>query len=314
MHEVALPPTAALLALDAFVRYGSVQRAADALGLSQPAMSRRLLALEQAVGSALFDRRTRPMTLTTAGRELHDTLRISLGQIEQVVARLRPSPPSTFTISAGAGFSAYWLIPRLVRMQRAFPTWSLRIVSQSHEQETDDTGDLQVRFGTPPWPGCSSSALFAERVFPVASPMLLAGRPVPATLAQLRCLPLLDLQVLRQPWFDWPAWWSEFGELRLKRSERICFDSYPLVVEAALAGQGVCLCWDGLLDHFLKSGALVRLTAFEASSLRGYHITHAPTADSSAAASRVRDWLLAEAAVRSAGASAQSGQRGTGRL
>ena len=287
-----------LLALDAFVHHGSVQRAAYALGLSQPAMSRRLLALEQAVGSALFDRRTRPMTLTGAGRELHDTLRASLGQIEQVVARLRPSPRSTFTISAGAGFSAYWLIPRLVRMQRAFPTWTLRIVSQSHEQETDDTGDLQVRFGTPPWPGCTSSALFLERVFPVASPLLLTGRPVPTTLTQLRRLPLLDMQVVRQPWFDWPAWWSAVSDTRLKRSERICFDSYPLVVEAALAGQGVCLCWDGLLDHFLSRGALVRLTAFEASSLRGYHITYGPSADPLASAARVRDWLLAEASVR----------------
>lgn len=298
-----------LLALDAFVRHGSVQRAADALGLSQPAMSRRLLSLEQSVGSALFDRRTRPMTLTVAGRELHDTLRASLGQIEQVVARLRPSPRGTFTISAGAGFSAYWLIPRLVRMQRAFPNWSLRIVSQSHEQETDDNGDLQVRFGTPPWPGWSSSALFAERVFPVASPLLLAGRPVPATLSQLGRLPLLDLQVVRQPWFDWPAWWTAVGGLRLKRSERICFDSYPLVVEAALAGQGVCLCWDGLLDQFLDSGALIRLTAFEASSPRGYHITHGPAADPSAIACRVRDWLLAEASARPAGPRPPNGRR-----
>ena len=134
-----------LLAFDALVRCGSVQRAAESLHLSQPATSRRLIALETYLGVDLFDRSTRPMSLTRAGEELHGVLSASLGQIDRAVSRLRSPARQTVTISAGAGFSTYWLIPRLARMQRAFPSISLRIVSQSHERETDATGDLQVR-------------------------------------------------------------------------------------------------------------------------------------------------------------------------
>ena len=64
----------------------------------------------------------------------------------------------------------------------------------------------------------------------------------------------------------------------------------------ALAGQGVCLCWGGLLDTFLQSGALRRVTAYEATSERGYFITHREEPDPNHPANRLREWILEEAA------------------
>ena len=113
----------------------------------------------------------------------------------------------------------------------------------------------------------------------------------------LKSLPLLDMEVRRQPWFDWPTWWAQVGHPRSRHTNVTHFDSYPLVISAALAGQGVCLCWDGLLDAFLHSGALQRVTGFEARSERGYFITHRAEPDPDHPANRIREWILSEATL-----------------
>lgn len=294
MHDDRLPSLAGLLALEAVARHGTVSRAAEELGLSQPAVSRRLAALEADVGRALIDRRRRPVQLTAAGRELSESVALAVSRLREVAARLRGEPHSPLTISAGAGFSTYWLIPRLARMQRAFPSQALRIVSQSHDREADLTGDLQVRFGELNALAPTDVPLVGERAFPVASPALRARLPANPSPAQLARWPLLDLRVTRQPWFDWGTWWSAVGFRAPKSATPVQFDSYPLVVAAALAGQGLCLCWSGLLEPFLESGALVRVGEWEATSTRGYFLSHAPHLPSGHRARQAADWIVAE--------------------
>ena len=289
-----MPVFAGLLAFDAVARLGTVQRAADELGLSQPATSRRLLALEADLGVPLFDRRSRPWALTREGRELEDAVRAGLTRIQEVVTRLRQPSRSALTISAGAGFSAYWLIPRLPRMQRAFPDQSLRIVSQSHDREIDSTGDLQIRFGTPTPDDSEVTLLFREHVFPVASPLLLGKRAAPRSPDDLAPYTLLDMHVPRRPWYDWAEWLRAVGGSPPASGRRVQFDSYPMVVAAALAGQGVGLCWDGLLDDFLHSGALVCVGPTVTNADRGYYIAHARGLPVDHRVRRVADWILAE--------------------
>ncbi len=297
MHTSRLPAFAGLLAFDAVARHGTVGRAAEALGLSQPATSRRILGLEADLGVPLFDRRKRPIELTRDGQDLYEALRSGLSRIEQTVARLRREPERALTISAGAGFSTYWLIPRLARMQALFPTQALQIVSQSHDREADSSGDLQIRFGDGDWPDCAATPLFPERVFPVASPLLLKGARAQRTQAILESHPLLDMRVRQQPWFDWPQWLAATATPMTKRAQILYFDSYPLVVSATLAGQGICLCWDGLLDEFLKSGALLRIGTTDARSARGYYITHRLHLPSEHPARRMATWLIEDAGL-----------------
>ena len=73
------------------------------------------------------------------------------------------------------------------------------------------------------------------------------------------------------------------------------FSSYAMLVNAGLAGQGVFLAWDGVLNTFLDTGALVRLYGPSAVSSRGYF---ASTRDGLAAGEDVRiilDWIVNEA-------------------
>lgn len=288
-----LPSFSNLIAFDAVARHGTLTRAGVELNVSQPAISRRIAALEADLGRTLFNRSTKPLTLTKAGVELFEVLRSGLSRLESAIARIRhDTDVDTVTISAGSGFAAYWLIPRLPEMQAAFPRLRLRIVSQSHSEEVDTAGDLQVRFGDGVWDGVAVCKMFGEQVFPVCSPLYLERRRGRLTMAQLQAANLLDMKVTRQPWYDWISWFETVGVLPKAALDVVYFDSYPLVVSAALAGQGVCLGWAGLLDEFLASGALVRVTGHAATSSRGYFVTHDPVLTAESPVPAITGWLL----------------------
>ena len=294
-----LPSFSNLIAFDAIARHGTLTRAAEELNVSQPAISRRLAALEADLGHLLFDRRTKPLALTKSGAELFDVLRSGLSRLEAVIRRLRNTTDSeSLTISAGAGLAAYWLIPRLSEMQAAFPTLRLKIVSQSHQHEDDGTGDLQIRFGQGNWAATEATKMLGEEVFPACSPLHLGRRKVPFSLDQLKGASLLDMKVENQPWYDWNSWFDAAGTAVNRAAKILYFDSYPLVVSAALAGQGVCLCWAGLLDSFLASGALVCLSPVSMPSPRGYFVTHEVGLPPNAPARAIARWLLDSAMRR----------------
>jgi LysR family glycine cleavage system transcriptional activator len=290
---IRLPSFSNLIAFDAVARHGTVTRAAQELNVTQPAVSRRIAALEGDLGRPLFDRRTKPLTLTADGRELFEVLRTGLRHLEAAIARIRGAKESNaVTISAGSGLAAYWLIPRLPEMQAAFPNLVLRISSQTHNNEDDVTGDVQIRFGDGSWGGTVATKMFGEEVFPVCSPLHLERRRVPFSLDQLKKSRLLDMKVKSQPWYDWQAWFEALSSPPRSTLRVLYFDSYPLVVSAALAGQGVCLCWAGLLDAFLSSGALVRLSDRSVASARGYFITHDVNLARDVPARAIVQWLL----------------------
>ena len=268
-----LPPFSSLIAFDAVARHGTLTSAAVELNVSQPAVSRRIATLEADLECILLGRDTRPLTLTTNGLKLFDVLRSSLSRIELVVDQLRRDAGiQSITISAASGIAAYWLIPRLPELQSAFPDVAVRIISQTHSEDTM-AGDINIRFGNGDWPGINAIKIFGEEVFPVSSPLYLGERSLPLSLDTLKAARLLGMPGGRQPWYEWNSWFEAVGAPVRERLRILDFDSYALLVNAVLAGHGICLCWSGLLDAFLKSGALVRLTDASASSPRGYFVT-----------------------------------------
>src|ERR1700760_2085529 len=84
-----LPPLTALRAFEAAARHLSFKAAADELGLTPTAVSHQIRVLETVAGSALFRRRPRPLTLTTAGVALFPVVRNSFEAIADVFAVVR---------------------------------------------------------------------------------------------------------------------------------------------------------------------------------------------------------------------------------
>jgi LysR family glycine cleavage system transcriptional activator len=269
------PSFTSLTAFDAAARLGSFTKAAQEQNVSQPAISRRVAMLEAELGRGLFDRSTKPMNLTPAGERLFDTLRTSFGRLQMVMDEIRAEGATpTVSISGGSGFSTYWLLPKLPALQEAHPDVKIRIVSETGES-LYPTGDIQVRFGGGEWPGFTSTKVLGESVFPVCSPLYLKGRAPLFPVENLANERLLQFELGRLVWYDWPSWFDAIGLAWSPKIATTNFNSYGVTVAAALAGSGICLSWGGLLDTFLDSGALVRVTDASASSERGYFLTYA---------------------------------------
>ncbi|MBO9450844.1 LysR family transcriptional regulator [Tropicibacter sp. R16_0] len=278
-----LPGFSGLTAFYAAARHGTLTAAAQELNVSQPAISRRIAALEADLGVALFDRGRKPVRMTQAGRDLLRALHGGFGQIESAVAQIRQAAKGrVVTVTAPSGFVAFWLIPRLGELEDDFPDVTIRIMSQEYG-EAVRPGDVLIRFGLPE--ESDETRLLGEAVFPVASPLYLDKRGMSGADHDLSKMTLLTMETARSQWHDWPSWFRAAG-LDMPKGVRVLdFTSYAMLVNAVLAGQGVGLCWDGVLDSFLDTGAITRLRGHHAISARGYFLS-------------ARDGLAAERSVQ----------------
>lgn len=119
-----------LQCLKAVVEHGNFSRAAVRLGTSQPALSLAVREMEDALGLRLFDRTTRRVTLTDAGRLFWTAAVAGLSEIERGIADLENMAAlreGSVTIVATPLLAAT-LLPAVVdRVRRAHPGLQLRI-------------------------------------------------------------------------------------------------------------------------------------------------------------------------------------------
>lgn len=284
-----LPPFSGLTAFYAAVRLGTLTRAAQTLNVSQPAITRRIARLEADLGCALFDRSHKPAVLTDGGRELMAVLRTSFDNIAVTAERLRMRGANQIVTVAGpSGFVSFWLIPRLGDLQAARPDTTIRVISSEHDLR-DTSGDVRVRFGLSG--DADEIKILGEEVFAAASPIYLSRHTPPNDVDGFGGLTFLTMERTRSQWYDWHSWFAAVGAGTQPSGRALHFNSYAMLISAALAGQGVCLCWSGLVDSYLESGALVRLTELSAASDRGYFLSVPRGAAAAAGVAGVADWI-----------------------
>jgi DNA-binding transcriptional LysR family regulator len=126
--------------VEAFVAvgtFGGFRRAAEALRVSQPAVSARIKALEDSLGVALFERGREGVALSPAGRALRphaDQLLRAVALARQAVHDLRPGPAGSLRISAALSICTYLLPDVLKRFQAAHPKVMMTVRS-GHSKE-----------------------------------------------------------------------------------------------------------------------------------------------------------------------------------
>ena len=155
--------------------------------------------------------------------------------------------------------------------------------------------DIAIRFGGPDWGEYRSGLLFRERVFPVCSPGFLKRHPEISDPMTLMASPLLHLEEQSGlGWCDWRSWSRQQVPGGIRRPGGASFSNYVLVIQAALAGQGIALGWQSLVDDLLRDGLLTRPldTVFE--SENGYFAVWKKGTAQQPAVAAFLDWLLAE--------------------
>ncbi|MCS4503794.1 LysR substrate-binding domain-containing protein [Arhodomonas aquaeolei] len=267
---VKMPSLTALKSFVAAAKYCSFTRAAESLCVSQAAISKQVRELEAYVNSDLFLRSGRAIELTEAGQMLFDAAYLSFVNIAHAAERIRNShlPRRELYICASPAFSSLWLAPRLATFFRDHPGLGINVLTTDDflSFNPSEKPDALISMNTALKEGHKAEWLFSERIFPVCSPDYLADNPEVATFEGLRDTTLLELSSFRrwQIWehVDWAFWFERVGApLRdedglLKQT--LHANDYNLVLQMAVAGQGVALGWDHLVSPFLESGQLIR--------------------------------------------------------
>jgi DNA-binding transcriptional LysR family regulator len=224
----------------AFVRVaetGSFARAAERMGLSKPALSRRVARLEEQLGARLLTRTARGAQPTDVGRTYY-----AREAVTQIAGPIRITAPLSFGIRH--------LAPVLAEFALANPKVELDVELEDRTVDLTAGGyDLAVRIGR-----LADSALVARRIAPVrkvviASPAYLerAGRPGrPADLADH------DVLVYTQDvWrFQVNGKWETIRVAPVMRS-----NNGEMLLEAAVAGRGITM-----LPSFIAAPALENLS------------------------------------------------------
>ncbi|MBZ8131867.1 LysR substrate-binding domain-containing protein [Afifella sp. IM 167] len=256
-----LPPLATLTPFEAAARLESFTLAAAELGLTQAAVSKQVRALERDLGTALFERRNRAVFLTEEGRRLGRIVGAALSDIGEAAGKLRGGTRSGEVVLFCQLCEAfYWLMPRLSRFHRLHPDVELRVAS-STRPIVDAEGPFDVAIQTSGRRHGSFPLAFtaSDEIFPVCSPHYIERKALPLALADLRKQALLSHRVVPQDWIDWDGWLAEVGSaVRVGAHDGRAFDSYPLVLQAAVSGQGIALGWRRTVETLLKEGALIR--------------------------------------------------------
>ncbi|MDR0278423.1 MAG: LysR family transcriptional regulator [Paucimonas sp.] len=304
---IAMPSFKAMRSFVAAAKYRNFTRAAEALCVTQAAISRQIRDLELYLGTELFIRTGREVILTAAGTTLFDAAQLSLLNISQVTERIRreQSDKCSLTLCCSPAFSGLWLARRMKDFFAANPDIDVNVITTQHflAMEPGSEPDLYITKIFDLRPGYLRVPLFHEVIYPVCSPRYLEAHPEVRTLEGVRDAVLLDLnpygrsQLSEQ--VDWDVWFamqSHGAQVPLaEHRQRFSSNDLVLLMQMALDGQGVALGWEHLVGDLLRDGRLVRPVSEELvfADTVHYLIFKEEKADDPAFL-RLKDWLIAQ--------------------
>jgi LysR family glycine cleavage system transcriptional activator len=286
-----LPPLELFRGFVAVGRSLSITAAARELAITQPALSRQIHALEDALGCALFVRHHRSLELTPEGTRLLRTADAWLDQLGEAIEALRPVDPSSVAITTSSSFAALWLLPRLGEFQASHPDVDLRVVASNRVLDLErEAVDLAVRYCRSEDAPSGAVRLFGEELVPVAASALDLEDPV-----RLGKAVLLDYDDPTHPLLHWAHWFRALGAPRPKPARVLRFTQYEQVIQSALAGHGVALGRFALVRPLIASGQLVPATRRAPLHIGyGYWLV-SRSRPLGRNAGRVRSWVLSRA-------------------
>lgn len=249
-----LPPLNPLRAFEATARRGAVSAAARELNVTHGAVSHQIRALEESLGTTLFERGGKRLKLTPQGALLLPAVTNAFGEIAAATALMRqPETRGDLTIACVPALLSLWLIPRLNTFTDQFPGVRITLIASNDPDNLRslDT-DVSMLYGDGNWPDCWTRLWSYLQLFPVASPTLLNSRPL-RSIRDLADHTLFHGDDGR----EWNTWLSAADALEIGRGRQHFMSDARLSTEAALHGQGIALGDTITASNLIARGELV---------------------------------------------------------
>jgi LysR family glycine cleavage system transcriptional activator len=285
-----LPPLTGIEAFVQAARLGSVKAAAEALSLSSPALTRRIQALERAVGRALFDRGHQSISLNPDGERLLAEIGPSIDSLGAAMERVSGNPEMMrLRLAVPSLFAAQRLMPALPRLRERHPELHIDLDTGTNRlARLDDGLDAAIAITTEIDPSLYSRRIDSNCVIAIGSRQLRDGPQAltrPDDLAGATILLHRDIERA----FDY--WREAAGVPELEPAAIDLFDSGQLILDAAAQGLGVAF----MLESHLAGSTderLVQLFETKAETPYSYWFACRRSALSRRPVRIFHDWLF----------------------
>lgn len=286
-----LPNLNALRVLVQVARQNSFTGAAEALSVTQSAVSKQIAALEAELGQPLFRRFHKRVEITPFGQKVADLATTAFARLETGLREADAPPPDQIRLHGDADFVELWLFPRLQRFETANPDLRVSIAVTVGMQAPPTTGwDCAVFWGRGDWSGFRFEALLTNTVFPVAAPDYFATLNRAPRMADIPERHLIHDQTR--------TWWRAFreaeGEYELDPTAGRIYNRTALCLTAAARGDGVTIGDEVTTKPLLASGALTCPFDTRLPSPDAYYLAYSKT-NPSKPVDRFANWLREEA-------------------
>lgn len=287
-----LPSLSTLRPFEAAARHQSFSRAADELHLTHGAVSHQVRALEEHLGTPLFERHGKRVAVTAAGRSLAERIRSALDDIARALEQARGAGrPRGLTVSVLPSFASRWLMPRLIRFMDANPDIELTVNATTVLANfANDKVDIAIRYGRGPWPGLACEKILEDECFPVASPKMNRGR-LPKSAKEL-----LGVRIIREDRDYWKEWLAAAGVAIEGPLGGPSFNDATFALQAATRGEGVAMTRRSLVGDDIERGVLVQLFPLTVPSLESYWLVSRKDLAEVPKVKSFREWVKAELA------------------
>ena len=272
MRLLRPPPLKNLRAFCVAARHLSFKTAADELALTPSAVSHQMRELEESLGIRLFDRRTRALELTSAGRMLLGEIAPLLEALDRSLAQIaRRHRRRTLRVLLPPFFASELFVPRLASFCSEHADIDIQIDTRDPRPSTHPiTADVSILLSETEPQGVQSAPLFSLKLVAVCArehaPLVnRLGRDVFREMA---------LIVHRTRPFAWHNWAEEVGLEAPEPKNVIELDTMFAVVRAAERGIGVALVPSALCSAWFRSGALVQIFPLELATRDTYFLVN----------------------------------------
>ena len=287
-------PLNALRAFDAVGRHLSFTAAAHALNVSQSAVSRHVIGLEELLGLQLFERRPQSLTLTKAGSSLLPTVRGSFDRIEQALNDVVRGGGGlrTLRLQLPPSFAQKLALPILQGFRREFPDIFVDFSSVGFTGTPRIETDVAIIYDRLRSGVAVSDLLWMSRVTPACSPHLAAAH-AGKTLGEF----VADNELLHvklegeSPGMIWEAFSRHFG-LSVQTGRGLAFDTAALAAQYASTGEGVALLDVDLFAQDIATGVLATPFAEMFKDGYGYFLNLAAEDLADPVISVFRAWMI----------------------
>jgi DNA-binding transcriptional LysR family regulator len=255
---------------------GSFSGAARSLGISAPAVTRAIAALETRLNVQLLIRTTRSVRVTEAGQLYFEVVRRILGEVaeaDEATAGVNAEPRGRLTVTAPVQFGKMFVTPIIGAYLQRYPEMEISAVFLDRIVNLLEEGlDVGIRIGELPDSSMKAIRVGQVRRVVCAAPKYLANNPEPRTPAALvRHLIVAATSVT--PTNDWTFHQGK-ATTSVRVKPRLSVSSIEGAIEAVAAGFGITRLMSYQVAPYLSQGILTTLlTDYEPPPLP-IHIIH----------------------------------------